>query len=243
MNLSRLKLDLFPIQNLIEEFDASRIQRLFVIGDLHGCYDELMNELYTLNFNFNKDLVISVGDLVDRGKDSRKCLELVKEFWFKAIRGNHEQMCLEAELSHEMREFHIKHGGEWLYKLSLKEQKECLNLCLNLPIVLEVKFHDKKIGFVHADINLNNWRHFKEAIQRVDYFIDNSSSVLQSALWGRGRIMQKNKDRYIKKIIGIDEVYLGHTVVEQPVQIQNCFYIDTGVVFGKKLTVIELSHV
>lgn len=240
MKVSKFELDLFPEQKIIEQFDASSRQRLFVVGDLHGCYDELMYELKTVDFNFSKDLVISVGDLVDRGKDSLKCLELVKESWFKAIRGNHEQMCLEAVLAPEMREFHLKHGGEWLYKLSIKEQQECLNLCLNLPIVLEVNFNDKKIGFVHADINLNSWQNFKDSIQRNDYFTSKNSSILQSALWGRSRIMHKKKSRYIKNIVGIDEVYLGHTVIEQPVQIQNCFYVDTGIVFGKKLTLKEL---
>ncbi len=79
MKVSKFELDLFPEQKIIEQFDASSRQRLFVVGDLHGCYDELMYELKTVDFNFSKDLVISVGDLVDRGKDSLKCLELVKE--------------------------------------------------------------------------------------------------------------------------------------------------------------------
>lgn len=237
MKIVETELDLFTTELLIEQLNASHIQRLFVVGDLHGCYDELMHELKRVNFNFTDNLLISVGDLIDRGKDSLKCLELVKQPWFKAIRGNHEQMCLEAKLAPEMINFHCKHGGEWLYKISSEKQQECLNLCLNLPIILEVNFKGKKYGFVHADIHLNDWQEFKKSIQRNDYFTNQNTSTIQSALWGKCRI---SHDKKYQAVVGVDEIYLGHTVVPRPTQIQNCFYIDTGIVFGNKLTLKEL---
>lgn len=51
-----------------------RAGRLFVVGDIHGCYDLLMQQLERVQFNFEKDLLIAVGDLVDSGPDSLKCL-------------------------------------------------------------------------------------------------------------------------------------------------------------------------
>ncbi|MDC5690013.1 metallophosphoesterase, partial [Acinetobacter baumannii] len=65
-------MDLFLTKSLIETYDASHVSRLFVVGDIHGCYDEFMDELIEVSFNFEEDMVISVGDLVDRGKDSLK---------------------------------------------------------------------------------------------------------------------------------------------------------------------------
>lgn len=106
MMLLNSELDLFPENILIEKFNASHIQRLFVVGDLHGCYVELMDQLSVINFDYSTDLLISVGDLIDRGRNSLKCLELTKEPWFKAIRGNHEQMCLEAKWASEMISVH-----------------------------------------------------------------------------------------------------------------------------------------
>ena len=232
--------DLFQSHIIIEKFDASHIQRLFVVGDLHGCFDELMAQLNILNFNFSDDLLISVGDLVDRGKDSLKCLELTKEPWFKAIRGNHEQMCLEASLAEEMIGVHLKHGGEWLYKLSAADQLICLDICLHLPIILEVRFKGRKYGFVHADIPLNNWGEFKKAICINDYFNSEKASNLRNALWGSNSISTSLNINRNKEVNGIDEVYLGHTFVQQPTRIQNCIYIDTGIVLGNKLTIIEL---
>ncbi|WP_034697372.1 metallophosphoesterase [Acinetobacter bohemicus] len=232
--------DLFPAYALVKHFDASHIRRLFVVGDLHGCYLEFMQQLKKVEFDFKKDLVISVGDLVDRGQDSLKCLELIKEPWFEAIRGNHEQMCLEAQLAPEMVDFHCKHGGEWLYQLPIEKKLECLTLCVNLPIVLEVVFKGKIYGFVHADIHLNNWQEFKKSILQNDYFTLENSSALQMALWGTGRISYGLKSQLLKTVTDIDEIYLGHTVVSVPQQYHNCFFVDTGAVFGKRLTIKEL---
>ncbi|TCB75914.1 serine/threonine-protein phosphatase 2 [Acinetobacter sp. ANC 4177] len=234
------ELDLFPENSLIEEFDASHIQRLFVVGDLHGCYVELMDRLSIINFDFSKDLLISVGDLIDKGRDSLKCLELTKEPWFKAIRGNHEQMCLEAKLASEMISVHCQHGGEWLYKLPFAVQLDCLDLCLNLPIILEVNFKGKLYGFVHADIDFNDWQKFKKSILKNDYFTNYKSSTLQNALWGRSRITQSQNTRKYKSVYGIDEIYLGHTTVQEPIQLNNCFYIETGAFMGNNLTIKEL---
>jgi len=232
--------DLFPAYALVKHFDASHIRRLFVVGDLHGCYLEFMQQLKKVEFDFKKDLIISVGDLVDRGQDSLKCLELIKEPWFEAIRGNHEQMCLEAQLAPEMVDFHCKHGGEWLYQLPLEKQQECLTLCVNLPIVLEVVFKGKIYGFVHADIDLNNWKEFKKSIYHNDYFTSENTSTIHKALWGTGRISYGLKNQIFKTITGVEEVYLGHTVVDELQQVNNCFFVDTGIVFGKRLTIKEL---
>lgn len=242
MALLKSEIELFPQHSLIEHFDASHFERLFVVGDLHGCYLELMSELKSIDFDFKKDMIISVGDLVDRGTDSLKCLELVNEPWFKAIRGNHEQMCLEADLAPEMKKNHYEYGGEWLYLLSTDKQYDCLNLCLNLPIILEVYFKGKVYGFVHADVNMNDWKKFKTAIQRIDYFADQETSSLHCALWGKGRISNGLNSNKYQCVVGVDEIYSGHTVVPKPRKIQNCFYIDTGIVFGNKLTIKELSY-
>lgn len=235
------ELDLFPAHALVKHLDASHIQQLFVVGDLHGCYLDFMQQLKAVNFDFRKDLIISVGDLVDRGRNSLKCLELIKKPWFEAIRGNHEQMCLEAHIAPEMVNFHCKHGGEWLYQLPIEKKFECLNLCVNLPIILEVNFKGKKFGFVHADIPLNDWDEFKKLIQSNDYFTKQNTSTLQSALWGRGRISCGQESKKYQTVVGIDEIYFGHTFVEKPLQIQNCFFIDTGIVFGNVLTLKKIG--
>ena len=44
------------------------------------------------------------------------------------------------------------------------------------------------------------------------------------------------------KINGIEKVFFGHTPVNQPAALGNCYYIDTGCVFGKSLTGYDVMH-
>ncbi len=53
-----------------EKIDGSKYRNIWVVGDLHGCYTNLMNKLDTIGFDNKKDLLISVGDLVDRGAEN-----------------------------------------------------------------------------------------------------------------------------------------------------------------------------
>lgn len=63
--------------NIYERIDGSKYRNIWVAGDLHGCYTNLMNKLDTIGFDNKKDLLISVGDLVDRGAENVECLELI----------------------------------------------------------------------------------------------------------------------------------------------------------------------
>ncbi|MER8077389.1 metallophosphoesterase [Acinetobacter pittii] len=228
-------------RNLIEYYDTPIQGRLFVVGDLHGCYTLLMNKLKEIEFNFQQDLLVSVGDLIDRGNENLECLSLINERWFKAIRGNHEQMCIEATLDTQMKDMHSSHGGTWLYELAIHQQKTIVEQCRNLPIILEIQHKQKKYGFIHADIHINNWDEFKQEILKSNYFIAGEQSAMQIALWHRGRVRSSNYNPAYKIVTGVDEIYFGHTVVKEPVQCQNCFFIDTGAVFGGALTILELK--
>ncbi|OTG80676.1 metallophosphoesterase [Acinetobacter sp. ANC 4648] len=204
--------------------------RLFVVGDVHGCYDQLMQQLAAVKFNFNQDLLVAVGDLVDRGADSLKCLNLVDQPWFKAIRGNHEEMCILSKVDRHMADLHVQHGGEWFYALDPIQREQVIQKCVALPIILEIEYQTQCYGFVHADIHKNQWDIFKKSVQ----------SNHELAVWGRGRIRNKRPELY-SKIQGIDLVFLGHTVVDCVTKRENCYFLDTGCVFGKELTLVEIS--
>lgn len=230
--------------SLVETLNADFAENVYVVGDLHGCYDLLMQRLHEQQFNFDKDLLISVGDLVDRGKQNVECANLLLEPWFKAVRGNHEQFCIEGSIDSMMADIHARDniGGEWLYQLSEAERQTIVHRFDQLPIVLELLYHDKKYGFVHADIDVNDWEVFKQEIKNSDYYnSDGSQSSMQVALWHQGRVLSQENDLNYRFIIGVDEVYLGHTVTKNIVQKQNCFFIDTGAVFSGELAIVRLD--
>ncbi len=73
--------------------------RLFAIGDIHGCSEALRHLDKELAFNAS-DTVVTLGDYVDRGPDSRGVIEFLLELRGRcrlvSLRGNHEIMMLKA---------------------------------------------------------------------------------------------------------------------------------------------------
>jgi len=63
--------------SLMQKLPSNTLGRDFVIGDLHGCFDLLERLMKAVDFNFDKDRLFSVGDLVDRGPYSLSCLQLI----------------------------------------------------------------------------------------------------------------------------------------------------------------------
>ncbi|MDO4627266.1 MAG: bis(5'-nucleosyl)-tetraphosphatase (symmetrical) ApaH [Pasteurellaceae bacterium] len=72
----------------------------YIVGDLHGCYDELQRLLQQVNFNLEYDQLYLTGDLVARGNDSLACLRFVKSLGKAAhtVLGNHDLHLLATAL-------------------------------------------------------------------------------------------------------------------------------------------------
>ena len=82
-----------------KRLDVTAWDDVYVIGDVHGCHDELNQLLSTLDVT-DTDLVVFVGDLVRKGPDSKGVLEHVRraDNMF-TIRGNNEEKLLRGEKS------------------------------------------------------------------------------------------------------------------------------------------------
>ncbi len=66
--------------------------RTFVMGDIHGQHQSLLQCLERSNFNREDDHLIQLGDVIDRGADSYECIEeLLGIKNLVAIRGNHDE--------------------------------------------------------------------------------------------------------------------------------------------------------
>lgn len=64
--------------------------RDFIIGDIHGFYNDTIDLLDTVNFDPVCDRVFQCGDLTDRGPDSLSCLSLLMNPWFYHVHSNHD---------------------------------------------------------------------------------------------------------------------------------------------------------
>jgi calcineurin-like phosphoesterase family protein len=78
--------------------------RHLVVADVHGNFKALMKALELTNFNEYEDVMISLGDLIDRGRQTKECLEFFADLKDKGrdpflIAGNHEIILMEALMS------------------------------------------------------------------------------------------------------------------------------------------------
>jgi len=88
--------------------------RLLAIGDIHGCSRAFDALLLAVQIE-PEDQLVTLGDYVDRGPDSRGVLDRVialhKQGRMVCLRGNHEIMMLQARRSFDSLKFWLAVGG------------------------------------------------------------------------------------------------------------------------------------
>lgn len=225
------------LKNKIVRFEKNKIGTDYVLGDIHGRFDLVYENLKEVNFNSFKDRLFCVGDLIDRGPYSKHVVDFLKFPFVHAIKGNHEDMLLEYyEKFPDATDtdfFHIgvANGMDWFLENTAEERKEILDSLSNLPLVIEIESDRGLIGLVHADVPKNmSWSDFKTAIE------DNNDVVIETALWGRSRIMNEIQE----DIPGLGRLYVGHTVQSKIKKFGNVVALDTGAVFENHLTMVNV---
>ena len=203
--------------NAYQRVEATRWRHVWVVGDIHGCFSLLMAKLRLCHFYPWQDLLVSVGDVIDRGPDSLRCLKLLRKRWIIAVRGNHEQMGLDALATGEQFLWFMN-GGSWFAQAEQPAATTALETCRQLPWILELRCQNGIHVIAHADYPDDNYQWQKE----VD---------LQRVLWDRTRLMNKGNG-----IRGADHFWFGHTPLRQRLDHENLHYIDTG-----ELTLVQLQ--
>ncbi|MDV2440711.1 metallophosphoesterase [Acinetobacter gerneri] len=224
--------------SLVKVWDKEIKGKLYAVGDIHGCYNLLMNRLNEIGFDFKSDLLVAVGDLVDRGLQNEECVGLIDQPWFTSVKGNHEDLCEWGLQERAAMQCHIENGGEWFYELDGFKQTNIVRKLSKLPVVLEVNHNGKKFGFVHGHVEQNDWDEFKESFEGGK---TNFRDPADLAMWGRDRIDPDNLQ--YTHVSGVDAVIMGHTVTQKPCKRDNCYWIDTGAVHWGTMTILDLSKV
>ncbi|MFS1582925.1 MAG: metallophosphoesterase [Candidatus Arsenophonus phytopathogenicus] len=212
---------------MYQRIDGDQYPHIYAVGDLHGCHDLLIDKMQKVSFNKEKGLIISVGDLIDRGVQSVECLDLLNEKWFKAVRGNHEEIAISALKTGDVNNW-IYNGGQWFFMLDYEKEilaKACLKLAEKLPLIIELNVNNKKIIIAHADYPDDEYE-FGKDINEIDVG------------WSRERVSQKES----REIKGADLFIFGHTpMIKGVCHRSNQLYIDTGAVFGQGLTLKKIK--
>lgn len=203
--------------------------RDFVIGDVHGTMSVVAAAMNGVGFDFARDRLFSVGDLVDRGPESRRARAFIANPSIHACRGNHEDMFLEmyedGDTPNEdaVRFWTSRNGMSWWMDVPQDERLALIAAFRTLPIVQEIETVRGIVGLVHAEVPHGmDWQTFTAAIEAGD------KHATKSALWGRTRI-EHGDDSGVR---GIDRVFCGHTITDAPRQAGNVYHIDTGSFIG-----------
>ena len=217
-----------------------------IVGDVHGCCDELVQLLTQLGYRANASGVyqppdgrkaIFVGDLVDRGPKIPETVRLVKEMvdagYALCVPGNHDLKFMRAIWGKNVQ---ITHGlGDSLQQFAEYDKSyhgfsriaaEFIN-----KLVSHYVLDDGKLVVAHAGM--------KEEMQGRG-----SGKVRDFALYGEttgetdeyGLPVRYN---WAAEYRGKAMVVYGHTPVAEPEWLNRTINIDTGCVFGGRLTALR----
>lgn len=225
----------------------------YVLGDLHGCYGLLERLLDAVSFDRNKDRLFSVGDLIDRGPESFRCLELLAEPWFYAVMGNHECMMLDffrpyllSGRIERLEDYYdtgfLVNDGDWVEAYFQADQSAmssdfdlCLNRALNLPILLVVGEGESRFHVIHAELIDPDFRTVNGRVC-LDTDIDRwfseqyiPAEIEDQIFWGRTLMSSINAITGEMPIQnGLSITFCGHSYSSKPRQVSSHLCIDTG---------------
>ena len=205
----------------------TRAERTFIIGDIHGCLGMLKRLMDKIGWRPDKDTLIFVGDYIDRGEDSRGVIDNVLEIsrlssYVQFLMGNHERVLLDFLEGRDFTTFFLNGGAATLHSYGSDHS-----------VGPEAIIPPEHISFLNS---LQTW------IEVEDYYvvhagfrpgIDIKDQELEDMLWIRDTFIFSDYD-FGKRVI------FGHTPFSEPFIAKNKIGIDTGAVYGNKLTCLEL---
>lgn len=221
-----------------------------IIGDIHGCLEELLELMEVLGYKNkgaqwyhpDKRQIVFLGDLTDRGPSSIEVIHLVyqlvtKDKIAKYIPGNH---CDKLYRYFQGNNVKILHGLETTVEeyqaLDKKEQASVRNKMIRLyehaPLYLELpKVH---AVIAHAGIKESLIGRHDKRVKSFVLYGDTTGETLPD-----GRPVRRD---WAQHYTGNRWIVYGHTPVMEPRFVNKTVNIDTGAVFGNKLTAFRLPE-
>ena len=210
--------------------------RVFAVGDIHGCAAELSVLLECLETKEALDVddaVIFLGDYIDRGPDTKGVIDLLLAFKTRFpktrfLKGNHEDMLL------DFLGFGGRLGQAFLYNGGLETIQSYGISVFSSPEEMSKTFPPDHFKFLCSLESIIKAGRYVFAHAGLNPLRDLSSQNDSDVFWIR--------DEFIANIHSFNHtVVFGHTphqdiVLDLPFKIG----IDTGLVFGNKLTCLEV---
>jgi len=211
---------------------------LAVIGDVHGCFYTL-KELYNkIKLQYNSIPIYIIGDLVDRGLNSREVINLMMSEKILFTPGNHDYMfhAFFKDPSSIFARSWVFNGNESTLASYEDHEEEIfphIEYLINGPL-----FYNTDDCFIsHAGISAVYSKmvpsNFKENLSLLEPLIKMDYKSDRGVLWNRQELLDLGKLQIV-----------GHTKQNEItfVESSNSLYIDTGACVGNKLSCVVVHE-
>jgi serine/threonine protein phosphatase 1 len=206
------------------------MERIFAIGDIHGCYEKLCRLLDTIPIDWSRDRLLFIGDYIDRGPGAFEVVEHLVGLQARYpqtvfLKGNHEEM-LADYLSGRDRVTYLYNGGRqtlesYLGRASASTANPIPSRHMRFFESLALYHETADAVFVHAGL-------------RHGVALEHQSP--DDLLWIREKFIHCAKP-FEKRVV------FGHTPFETPFVAGDKIGIDTGAVYGNRLTCVQFPEV
>ncbi len=208
------------------------MNKLIIYGDIHGCYDEFISLRNKINPQ-KEDIEVCVGDIITKGKDSIKILDFIIENNIKSVLGNHEDKIiryLNHQKTNEKNPIILDNDEQNIIDNLTEKHIQFLE---NLPLFLRFENITIVHGGLQNHMNLDNLsKKDKQKILRLRYLDENYEYLT----YGK----ENEKSIFWADIYDGSHgfVVYGHQCSEKIRKNKFAVGIDTGCVYGNKLTAV-----
>jgi hypothetical protein len=199
--------------------------RTIIIGDLHGCRDELEDLLSLVGFG-TSDQLVSVGDLVVRGPHPAGTVDLLRKISARVVRGNHEDRLLRHR--HAPRG-HTPPLGTLQREVVRAFKQHHWDFIASLPLWLDLPIHGVRVVHAGVDPRFPMDRQSPRVLMYVRCLDAYGTPTERHGptLWG-------------EVYSGPPHLVFGHNAQELPQIHAHATGVDTGCVYGGRLTAMVL---
>ena len=198
------------------------MRRHIFIGDIHGCFDEVTELLEQLEVG-STDVVVATGDLTRKGPAPDRCVELWRDRRFLTVLGNNDAKMTARAERWRSRTFALHSDRVILKRPDLIEE------IARWPLLLE--FVEAGVIVVHGGV-MPDKSCPREAALELRYIRKGGDGW---RMVPRGK--EQPGDKFWSEVWNGDRIVVyGHTPVRQPRVDRKAIGIDTGRVYGGKLT-------
>lgn len=230
----------------VVRLEENRTGRDFVAGDVHGEFGALEALLDRVEFKPERDRLLALGDLINRGPHSVRALSWMNEGRITlSVRGNHEDILLrylEAVVGGTMPGIVQNLSGWFLREVPRERWHEWITMMRAMPIAATVETAHGPVGLVHASPTARSWDNTLERLRTGHR--DSEWAAMWSNARARGNLEQARYEDIPAEgpILGVRAVMTGHYIVREAHSVDNVWHLDTGAgTPGGRLTLARID--